>query len=77
MTSREISDAVGGGHQGPSLYTLDTETLARPAPDVVLTQDLYEVCAVSYRRLSDAVRVLDTGTRVISLEPHALAGVLD
>jgi iron complex transport system substrate-binding protein len=77
MTSREISAAVGGSHQGSSLYTLDTETLARLKPDVVLTQDLCEVCAVSYRRVSDAVRVLDTDTRVISLEPHTLADVLD
>ncbi|TCO45285.1 iron complex transport system substrate-binding protein [Actinocrispum wychmicini] len=77
MTSREISAAVGGSHQGSSLYTLDTVALARLAPDVVLTQDLCEVCAVSYRRVSDAVRMLDTGTRVISLEPRTLADVLD
>ncbi|HEX5493006.1 MAG TPA: cobalamin-binding protein [Mycobacteriales bacterium] len=77
-SSREISDAVGGSaHQGSSLYTLDTDLLARLAPDVVLTQDLCEVCAVSYRRVSDAVRVLDAGPRVISLQPRTLAGVFD
>lgn len=77
MTSREISDAVGGSHRGSSLYTLDTVTLARLRPDVVLTQDLCEVCAVSYRPVSEAVRLLDTDTTVVSLEPHTLAGVLD
>ena len=77
MTSREISAAVGGSHQGSSLYTLDVSTLARLRPDVVLTQDLCEVCAVSYRRVSAAVRMLDADTRVISLEPHTLADVLD
>jgi iron complex transport system substrate-binding protein len=44
---------------------------------VVLTQDLCEVCAISYQWVSDAVRVLDTDTRVISLEPRTIAGVLD
>lgn len=78
MSSREISEAVGGSaHSGSSLYTLDTEALAALAPDVVLTQDLCDVCAVSYERVSRAVRVLDTGTRVLSLEPRTLDDVLD
>ena len=77
-SSREISDAVGGAaHTGSSLYTLDIKSLAELAPDVVLTQDLCDVCAVSYRRVSQTVRVLDSGLRVISLEPRTLAGVLD
>ncbi|MEW2368065.1 hypothetical protein AB0940_01725 [Streptomyces sp. NPDC006656] len=39
----------GAAHSGSSLYTLDTEALAALAPDVVLTQDLCDVCAVSYK----------------------------
>ena len=77
MTSREISDAVGGAHSGSALYALDSAKLAALNPDVVLTQDLCEVCAVSYRRVSDAVRLLDAGPRVLSLEPRALPEVLD
>ena len=77
MSSREISDAVGGAaHRGSSLYTLDVERLAALAPDVVLTQDLCEVCAVSYTGVSRAVRLLDSGPRVISLEPRTLPDVL-
>ncbi|SDO97760.1 iron complex transport system substrate-binding protein [Streptomyces sp. cf386] len=79
MSSREISEAVGGAaHRGSSLYTLDTEALAALAPDVVLTQDLCEVCAVSYGAVSRAVRVLEGGgPRVLSLEPRTLDDVLD
>ncbi|MFJ7905038.1 cobalamin-binding protein [Streptomyces sp. NPDC096198] len=78
LTSREISDAVGGSaHSGSSLYTLDTEALAALRPDVVLTQDLCEVCAVSYARVSGAARLLDADTRVLSLEPRTLDDVLD
>ncbi|MFJ9245601.1 cobalamin-binding protein [Streptomyces sp. NPDC101776] len=78
LTSREISDAVGGSaHSGSSLYTLDTEALATLRPDVVLTQDLCEVCAVSYERVSRTVRLLDADTRVLSLEPRTLDDVLD
>ncbi|MFJ9159831.1 cobalamin-binding protein [Streptomyces griseoviridis] len=78
LTSREISDAVGGSaHSGSSLYTLDTEALAGLRPDVVLTQDLCEVCAVSYASVTRTVRLLDADTRVLSLEPRTLDDVLD
>ncbi|MDV5143402.1 cobalamin-binding protein [Streptomyces sp. SBC-4] len=78
LSSREISAAVGGAaHSGSSLYALDAEALAALAPDVVLTQDLCDVCAVSYEGVSRAVRVLDGGPRVLSLEPRTLDDVLD
>ncbi|MBM7773216.1 iron complex transport system substrate-binding protein [Actinokineospora baliensis] len=76
LTSREISAAVAG-HHGSSLYTLDVARLAELEPDLVLTQDLCDVCAVSYQRVADAVRVLDVGPRVVSLEPRTTADVLD
>lgn len=44
---------------------------------MVLTQDLCDVCAVSYEGVSRAVRVLDGGPRVLSLEPRTLGDVLD
>ncbi|WP_084794806.1 cobalamin-binding protein, partial [Actinokineospora bangkokensis] len=78
MTSREISLAVGGSaHSGSSLYTVDIALLARLRPDVVLTQDLCDVCAVSYRKVSEAVRVMDTDTAVVSLEPRTLGDIFD
>ena len=77
MSSREISDAVGSAaHRGSSLYALDVEALAALAPDVVLTQELCDVCAVSYTGVSRAVRVLEAAPQVISLEPRTLADVL-
>ncbi|TDD26327.1 cobalamin-binding protein [Actinomadura sp. KC06] len=76
MSSREISGAVSGGHHGSSIYTLDSALLADLAPDVVLTQDLCELCAVSYRQVTGALRVLDAGPRVVSLEPATLPDVL-
>jgi iron complex transport system substrate-binding protein len=77
MSSREISAAVGTGHRGSALYGLDPAMLAGLRPDLVLTQDLCEVCAVSYRRVSEAVRIMTAGPLVLSLEPRTLAEVLD
>jgi iron complex transport system substrate-binding protein len=75
MASREISAAAA--HRGSSIYELDASLLAALRPDVVLTQDLCDVCALSYARVSAAVRRLDGGPEVLSLEPRTIAGILD
>ncbi|GAB3462146.1 cobalamin-binding protein [Actinophytocola sediminis] len=75
LSSREISTAAR--HHGSSLFGLDRDLLARLAPDLVLTQELCEVCAVSYRQVSAAVRVMEVGPRVLSLEPRTLPEVLE
>jgi iron complex transport system substrate-binding protein len=76
LSSREISDALGGVHQGSSIYHIDHALLARLQPDIILTQDLCAACAVSYKTVNDAVRLLDLPTRVVSLEPRTIGGIL-
>lgn len=77
LTSAEIEHAVSsrlGGHR--SLYTLNEELLRELKPDLVLTQELCEVCAVSYAEVKQAARLLDVGTQVVSLEPTTLDDAL-
>ena len=78
LTSREISAAVAAdrAHAGSSLYPLDEAALAALDPDLILTPELCEVCAVSAGQVAAAVRVADTGPRLVSLEPATLAEVL-
>jgi len=63
-------------HEGSSLYALDQEALRRARPDVILTQELCEVCAVAYSQVLEAARLLPGQPNVLSLEPHTLADVL-
>ena len=75
---RHVSEAV---HAGSSIYGLDQALLERIDPGLVLTQELCDVCAVSYGEVQRAVRLLpsDGGNErtVLSLEPTTLGGVLD
>ncbi|SFR24732.1 iron complex transport system substrate-binding protein [Lentzea waywayandensis] len=74
LSSREINSTV---HHGSSLYGLDADLLNDLEPDVILTQDLCDVCAISYRKVTDTVRMMDVGPKVLSLEPSTLDEVLD
>ena len=77
MTSREIHDAIGGAvHSGSSIYVLDDAAMVAAKPDLVITQELCEVCAVSYKDVQQAARVMDADTQIVSLEPHSIDDVL-
>ena len=77
MTSGEIDAAVKSqlSADAHSLYAIDRDLLARIAPDLIVTQQLCEVCAVAYDEVLDAVRALPLRPDVLNLEPSTLADV--
>ena len=68
---RAVREALADGR---SLYALDQDLIGELEPDVILTQDLCAVCAVS----SDEVgRLCDVDADVISLDPRSISGIED
>jgi iron complex transport system substrate-binding protein len=63
--------------RGEALYELDEATLAELAPDLIVTQALCAVCAVSYDDVRVVSERLDSRPEVISLDPGTLKEVLD
>jgi iron complex transport system substrate-binding protein len=59
-------------HAGSSIYRLDESALARLGPDLIITQELCDVCAVAYAEVTQAVRRLPGDIPVLSLEPRSL-----
>jgi iron complex transport system substrate-binding protein len=77
-SSREIDRLVGASvHGGSSLYELDEAALEASQPDLILTQELCAVCAVSYREVNDVARAIDAEVTVVSLEPTSIEGILN
>ena len=79
-TSREIDAAVRAAiEDAVSVYAVDAALLPHLAPDLVLTQDLCAVCAVSLDDVRSAVARLAAReeVRVVSLRPTRLGDVLD
>jgi iron complex transport system substrate-binding protein len=77
LSSREVDAAVKERTlRGESIYELDTELLASLEPDLIVTQALCTVCAVSYEDVQTIAQELQPQPRVISLDPTTVGEVL-
>jgi iron complex transport system substrate-binding protein len=78
MTSAEIDHAVRSQLDGHgSIYDLDEVRLRELNPDLILTQELCDVCAVSYKTVERAARMFEAGVRVVSLEPNTIGDIFE
>jgi iron complex transport system substrate-binding protein len=76
MTPAQIDSAVSTQlHVGGSIYTVDTDLLQVLAPDLILAQDLCEVCAPSGNETERAIAALGGAVRVLTLAPRSLAEI--
>ena len=77
MTPRQIDDLVRARvAAGADLYTLHADALAALAPDLILTQDLCQVCALPAGQVEQALAHLGCRADVVTLDPHSLLDVL-
>jgi iron complex transport system substrate-binding protein len=77
LSAREIDAEVKRvTGEGRALYELDEERLAQLDPDLIVTQAVCEVCAVSYDDVVAVAARLPSKPKVISLDPSNLAEVL-
>jgi iron complex transport system substrate-binding protein len=62
--------------RGEAIYELDREALAALSPDLIVTQALCPVCAVSHTEVAELAERIPSRPRVISLDPHTLGETL-
>ncbi len=77
LSSAEIDAAVKElTLAGDSIYELDADTLHDLRPDLIVTQALCSVCAVSYDDVRAVAEEIESHPRVISLDPRTVGEVL-
>ena len=77
LTSAQIDAAVKERTlAGESIYELDAEALHELEPDLLVTQALCSVCAVSYDDVRSIAEEISSQPIVISLDPHTVGEVL-
>lgn len=78
MSSAEIDHAVRSQLDGHgSIYDLNEKLLAELKPDIILTQELCEVCAVSYKTVRKAAKMFVSDAKVMSLEPNTIGDIFE
>jgi iron complex transport system substrate-binding protein len=77
LSSAEIDAAVKQRTlAGESIYELDADALHELEPDLIVTQALCSVCAVSYDDVRSIADEIDTQPMVVSLDPRTVGEVL-
>jgi iron complex transport system substrate-binding protein len=69
-----VKEVIG---EGRALYSLDEGRLAELEPDLIVTQAVCEVCAVSYEDVVAVAARLPNKPRVLQQDPSTLGEVLD
>lgn len=78
MSQGEIDAAVAARiHDGQSLYQVDEELLRQLAPDLILTQDLCQVCAPSGNEVSAALNLLSPNPEILWLTPNSIEEIFE
>ena len=75
----KVIDAIVIEHlkHGESLYKIDFDAFKAADPDLVITQELCDVCAIGAEDVLMAVSKLPKPVQVLSLNPHSLDDVKD
>jgi iron complex transport system substrate-binding protein len=77
LSAAEIDAAVRERTlEGEAIYELDRDALAALEPDLIVTQALCPVCAVSYDEVAQVAKTLPSTPRVIALDPKTLGETL-
>lgn len=77
-TAAEVDRAVSKAlASGESLYRLDADRLRRLRPDLIITQDLCEVCSIDLNAVRLAAESITPRPAVLSLNPNSFEDVLD
>jgi iron complex transport system substrate-binding protein len=78
MSQPEIDAAVTQRmRDGLSLYQVDEKLLQRLAPDIIVTQDLCQVCAPSGNEVTQALDLLPKKPQILWLTPKSLEEIFD
>jgi iron complex transport system substrate-binding protein len=87
LTATVLPDGLSAGEidaavkaivgEGRALYSLDEERLAELAPDLIVTQAICDVCAVSFEDVVEVAARLPGPPRVVQQDPSSLGEVLE
>ena len=77
MSSQEIDNKICSlSEKGEEIYKLVTENLISAKPDLIISQEICEVCSAYTSQVKTAMDILKVKPEVYSMNPHNIQGIL-
>ena len=77
MSSKEIDDKICFlSEKGEDIYKLVQENLKNAKPDLIISQEICEVCSAYTNQVKKALDILDDKPEIYSMSPHDIQGIL-
>ena len=77
MSSQEIDDKICNlSEKGEDIYKLVTENISNAKPDLIISQEICEVCSAYTTQVKNAINILEKKPEIYSMNPHDIQGIL-
>ena len=77
MSSQEIDNKICSlSEKGEDIYKLVTKNLISAKPDLIISQEICEVCSAYTSQVKTAMKILEVKPEVYSMNPHDVQGIL-
>lgn len=78
LSSLEIDQKVKNlTHRGSSVFHINNNKLKELRPNLIISQELCQICAIPWTQVKKAAKILDSDTKIISLEPESIEDILE
>ena len=78
MSSKEIDQKILELiSNGKDIYELQVENLKKANPDLIISQEICEVCSAYTNQVNNAVKILDKRPEIFAMNPHDIHGILN
>mgnify|MGYP001331669121 FL=1 len=77
MSSKEIDEKICFlSEKGEDIYKLVQDNLVNAKPDLIISQEICEVCSAYTNQVKRAIEILDDKPEIYSMNPHDIEGIL-
>ena len=77
MSSREIDDKINElVKNGKEIYNINEKNIIKAKPDLIISQDVCEVCSAHTNQVNYALSILEKKPQVYTMNPHNLDEIL-
>ena len=77
MSSQEIDEEICSlSEKGEDIYKLVVQNVSNTKPDLIISQEICEVCSAYTNQVKNAIEILDEKPEIYSMSPHDVQGIL-